>query len=125
LSRCIKAVPSQKDHLSDFLIGLNTNTSVEIIHASYDSETKKISQKTIYDFKSQKENYNDILGIYSKKFNISTEHVESDYLLNIFCQVYNNHSNNYELKMLTLRDEIEIIFVDLPKCTSKSIFGYN
>ncbi len=115
MSRCIKAVPSQKENLSEFMVGLNTNSSVEIIQATFDTETRKLSHKILYDFGNQKENYNDILGIYSEKR-------EYDEKNDIFCQIFNDTTNNYELKMLSCGEEIKL--VDLPKCKSENIFGY-
>lgn len=118
LSRCIKAIPGHSENICEFLIGVNSSLSSEIIQSSFDIENKSLSQKTIYSFENIKnKTNNDIIGLYSKDNN--DQNMVSNFL---FCQVLNQYQNSYYLKLFTCGEKVNL--VDLNEFTTDSTFRF-
>jgi len=89
LSRCIKAVPTEKDK-NLFLVGTYNDVESSIILCDYEENNKKISQNEFYVLKNER-----IIDLYPSTFRKNL----------ILMQIFNIEGNYYELKALNYNFE--------------------
>jgi len=129
LSRCLKAIPSQEENKSRFLVGSYTSKQAFLHSIDYDVDKNELNIKEVVDFEKAEKNemiFNEVIGIYSPVHLEDIVGLNNNNGMSFFVQVFNQTDRKYQLKMLKNIDggEGEIIYNDIKASHSNHIFEY-
>jgi hypothetical protein len=127
LSRCLKAIPSQEENKSRFLVGSYTSKQAFLHSINYDVEKNELNIKEVVNFEKAEKNdmiFNDVIGIYSPVHLEDMHGSNNNNEMSFFIQVFNETDRKYQLKMLKNIDggEGEILYNDIKASHSNLIF---
>lgn len=107
MSRCIKAIPTEKEK-NLFLVGTYNDVESSIILCDYDDNNKKITHNEFYILKNER-----IIDLYPSYSNKNI----------ILIQIFNTEKNLYELKALNYDfDDNKVVAEHLVNFSKRSIF---
>ncbi len=127
MSRCLKAIPSQEENKSRFLVGSYTSKQAFLHSINYDVEKNELNIKEVVNFEKAEKNdmiFNDVIGIYSPVHLEDMHGSNNNNEMSFFIQVFNETDRKYQLKMLKNIDggEGEILYNDIKASHSNLIF---